>query len=667
MKTILDKYFFTCILILVLSNTFAFAQEERRTERDSLQKNQVIDSTQIVSDKFVMDTIGLWKPLSQLGSITSTKILKFDEIRKSDLLFQSYSTISDLFYNYHIGSPVNLGLAGSDNSMIIDGGFPNGANIRLNNSTLNNSITNNYNLSLISIESIESIEILRGAQSAIFGQNSTSAVINIQEIIHNTQLPYTKLWYYQGIDDFLAADGIYSQNFAKNMNITLGFRSMNSPGTYVNQSIESWNLRAKLRWNLDSLSNVSLSENYSSYRIGENGGNKATEISEISNKDVIFDEIESIPIFRNLDSRLFQHNLTASYLKYFDTTFNQSISSNLSFIYDDYMFQDADHLLYPTLDSIKEYENISLTFANSSSYELKKKYLNLKFGYEVNYSMFDSSKFYPKTDILYLAAYSYSRVNLGEFASASGGVKYFSQDKYNGIALGGRLDFRIDTNLSIFADYSLNQKVPNLYATGLNDLEIHNLLLSGFDWKFNNMEIVSNVYWRNIHNLTLSNLKFNESDNDFTHSFWVLSDVNIIGLDITFKHKYNNINTEIFTKSQFNDSDTLGNIQPLINVGIKSFYTHSVGKSIARIGVEFEVLSSFKPVGIIPFFNSYYTVKSNQSFSNNGINAFVEAKLGSAYLNLKFKNLLGYGYYYTSYYPMPGRYFELAIKWAFLE
>ncbi len=667
MKIILDKYFFTCLIILVLSNSFALAQEERRTERDSLQNNQVIDSTQINSKKFVMDTIGLWQPLTQLGSITSTKIIDFQSIKKNDLLYQSYSTISDLFNNSRIGFPVNLGLAGADNSMIIDGGLPDGTNVRMNNLSLNNLITNNYNLSLISVENIEQIEILKGSQTAIFGKNSTSAVINIQEIIHNTQLPYTKLWYYQGIDDFLAADGIYSQNFAKNMNITLGFRSMNSPGTYVNQSIESWNLRAKLRWNFDSLANFSISENYSSYRIGENGGNKNADNGNITNSSIIFNVIESEPIFRNSNSRLFQHNLTASYLKYFDSTFNQSICSNLSFIYDDYLFSDTDHLLFKTNDSSEKYDNISLTFVNSSSYELKKKYLNFKFGYEVNYSIFDSSKFYPKTDILYLAAYSYTKINLGEFSSASGGVKYFSQDNFNGIALGGRLDLRLDTNFSIYADYSLNQKVPNLYAIGLNDLEIHNLLLSGLDWKYNNIEITSNVYWRNIQNLTLSNLKFNESDNDFTHSFWVLPDVNFIGLDIIFKYKYKNINTEIFTKSQINNSDTLGNIQPLINFGIKSFYTHSVGKSIARIGLEFELFSEFKPLGIVPFYKSYYIVQNKELFSNNGINAFIEAKLGSAYLNLKFKNLLGYGYYYTSYYPMPGRNFELAIKWAFLE
>jgi hypothetical protein len=84
------------------------------------------------------------------------------------------------------------------------------------------------------------------------------------------------------------------------------------------------------------------------------------------------------------------------------------------------------------------------------------------------------------------------------------------------------------------------------------------------------------------------------------------------------------------------------------------------------IGLEFELLSQFKGLYIVPFFG--YPAEYNKertSWQTNGLNLFASAKLGNAYLNLSVRNILSTNFYYLPIYPEYDRSIRITVFWSF--
>ena len=129
-----------------------------------------------------------------------------------------------------------------------------------------------FNMDMFSTEFMESVEILVGSDAVIFSNNSSGALINLQEIRYNASTPYTKLWINQAGTSMISSDGVFSQNILPNFNFTVGIRAISSDGDFTNQWVDSWNLRGILRWNLSPKTNISLTENFYNHAAGTNGG-----------------------------------------------------------------------------------------------------------------------------------------------------------------------------------------------------------------------------------------------------------------------------------------------------------------------------------------------------------------------------------------------------------
>ncbi len=655
------RYFlFVSILIFVTFN-IAISQQEERLQRQSEEEDEKQKQISSDSTKFVMDTLNLWRPIKTHNSISLSNLVVKSNINKKELLSVPYYTLSDILKEKRIGFPLSSGFPGLNNSTIMMAGLPNGVDLRYNNIPQEFALNGHSFWSIFPMENIDNIEIITGSTAFILGNNSNGTLINLQEIQHHTYKPYTKLWYNQGIDETIATDGLFSQNIAKNFNILLGFRSIFSPGTYDNQWIESWNVRAKIRWNIDSLTNISLSENYTNYGISESGG-----INKLSSE--IFNSLNALPLLRYSDLRLFQHNINLSFSKFLDNEKTNSIASSFSIISNDFTFRDKEGIINNPIDSNYQFIFNYTSLLNNTSYEFNTKYLNIKIGSDISFVLIDKNNNLNNKNYLDLGVYGFSSLDLTEFFKLSGGVRLFKKYENEGYAFGGRISSKITEDFAYFIDAAISTRLPSILEAKQAVKETHNLYLLGIDWIGDGFIINSQLFYRYVANPIRFKFKFDTTSSSYQTEFFNLSNKNYPGFEIFAKvnrwgiglESKINLNFENFNLSHHQDF-------PLFYGNVRLYYTLTSGESLIKIGLSGDIISSFDGLGYFPLYAGYYENDYKSTIMGNGVDAFAYAKLGNAHLKVKFNNLLNQSFYYTPIYPEPGRHFEFSFSWAFLD
>lgn len=656
------RYFLLVLLVILFLNNIANSQQEERSQRETRTTEEEHEPNASDSTTFVLDTLNLWRPIKTHNSISLSNLIYKQNISKKDLLLLPYFTLSDIFKERNLGFPRSAGFPGLNNSVVMLAGLPNGIDLRYNNISQAIPLTNESLWSIFPMENIENIEIITGSQAFILGNNSNGTLINLQEIQHHTYKPYTKLWYNQSIDETIATDGMFSQNFAKNFNLLLGFRSIFSPGTYDNQWVENWNLRAKVRWNIDSLTNITLSENFTNYGISENGG-----INRMFSPDV-FDPLNAFPTLRYADTRLFQHNINLSLSTFLDELKTNSFSSSISLIFNDYSFQDREGIINNPLDSNYQYVFYNTIISNNTSYEIDTEYLDLKAGGDIIYNYTGNNNTILVDNYLDFGVYGFASLNLSEYLKISGGGRLFKKYQNEGYAFGGKIESKINNNFTYYFDASLGTRLPSIFESKQAVKEIHNLYIFGTNWQISNTKIAAMVYYRYVDNPIRFKFSYDTTKNRFNTEFYNSSNKNypgiefsaqtnlwVFGLDTKFNLNFENINS-----SSIQDF-------PLFWANIRLYYTILSGESYIKIGLSGDLISSFRGLGYYPLYAGYYEYDKQSSFMGNGIDAFAQAKLGTAHIKVRFNNILNQGYYYTPINPEPGRHFQFSFSWAFLD
>lgn len=649
------------LIVAVFAFQSAISQQQERSQRQERETenfgNEAIDST-----KFVMDTLNLWRPLKNHNSISLLNIIKKNSINKRDLLSIPYFTLSDILKQNNVGFPRSDGFPGLNNSTIILGGLPNGIDLRYNNISQAMPLNGEALWSIFPMENIENIEILTGSAAFILGNNSNGTLINLQEIHHHTYKPYTKLWYNQSIDETLAADGIFTQNFAKNFNFLFGFRSIFSPGTYDNQWVESWNVRAKILWNIDSLSTLSLSENFTNYGISQNGG-----IDHNSSSD-IFDPLNAFPILQYCDLRLFQHNINLSYSTFMDKKKSNALNSSLSLVFNDLTYQDKEGIFNNPLDSNYKFLFENIAVLNNTSFELSSDLLDLKVGSDISWNNFGKINTIITTNFMDFGAYGFASVKLIELLKISGGARLFRKFGKDGYAFGSRVETQLSNNFQYYFDVSVGTRLPSIIELNNVQKELHNLYIFGFNANLEDSKFSIIAYYRYVNNPVRFKFSFDTTSNRYLTEFYNLSNNSYLGLELLGETRLGHFGLEANFKFNFQNMNSNSERDlPLFYGSIRLYCTISSGDSYIKIGLSGDLISGFKGLGYFPIYAGYYQHSYSSSFMNNGLDAFALAKLGNAYLKLRFNNLMNQGFYYTSIYPEPARHFQFSFSWAFLD
>jgi outer membrane cobalamin receptor len=653
------------ILLFLLCSTSPLLSQFRQS-REEEQPEEIYDEDYpppvIDTTKFVMDTVGLNKPMKNHTRMILGDYSPYKRITKRDIIYNSHYTFSEVFKSKRIGYPASLGFPGMNNSLCLAGSFLAGTNIRLGGNNLNDFETGTANLSLIPVQAFESAEIFLGSDAVIFGINSTGSLVNIQEVIHNSYVPYTKLWYSQGGYDMIAADGSFSQNFAKNFNLDLGFRSLNSPGRYGNQKLNTWNLRAKVRWAPSEFTNISFSENYTNYGVGENGGNSKEYSQDF------FDEIYSYPVLGS-SSRIFRHNMNLNISTYLDSSRHIGIISNTAFVHTERNFRDYDYMFYTPADSISRLKYNTNVISNRTQLETSYGPVGLITGEEISFNSFEKNNYFGNKSYFNFALFGLGKINLFEAIELSGGARYYNQFGNNAISIGAKIKIKIDSNRVFFGDISKSDRLPSVLEGKNINPEHHYLILAGLDWLIGNFKIELLGFARQVDLPINFAFPYDTVSKSYQINYSNASNMRIFGFEGNFDYY---IKQKIFffsfVKAYFSQYNSEAkNVLPSLYSGIKSFYQIKAGKSILNLGLEYELLYGGGGMSYFPGYSANYFIDDKAVLMGNGINLFAEGKLGEAYLKASFNNVLGQNYYFVPYYPELGRNFNFTFTWAFLN
>jgi len=619
------------------------------------------DTTNIVKDR-----TRFYPPIMASGRVLLLDSSSFYNISKYDIQKTSYTTLFDILKSKNFAYPLSLGFYGQNNSFAFLGAYPHNLSVRFSNTPINEQDNGIFNLSQFPPEQVENAQLFIGSDAIILSNNASGAFINLQESIYNTKNPYSKIVYSQASDDFIGADAVFSQNFAKNWNLAVGLRTLTSPGRFTNSNLKTSNIRASIRYNIDSLTTISLSENFLNYSVGENGG------VDYLNTINLYDPIAAIVVLNSFNESAERNNLILDFNKIFSSRmYKSALSSKLFFSYSNNKISDKNYIFVKPSDSIQSINYIDYYVGNATVFENKLGNLDINVGLDAYFSKIQQSKILDKESSFNYSIFELLKYNFTNKLRLSFGTRLSEQFSKSAFSYGGKLEFVCDSSSKLFIDLSNSKRIPSLIEGNLRS-ENHLLGIIGYESKRNSFEITTQIFARQIKNPIIFSYSIDSTSETapyFITKFENTPTQNIFGLNLNFKiEPIKHIILEGFAQLNYSTiNNQNANLFPLIYAGADGYYNVNIGSSQAQVGIDFEFLSSFKGLSYFPGYVGYYLNPYKSKLQNNGINLFARLKLGNAFVRIEFRNLLGSNYYYVPFYPELGRHLRFIVNWAFMN
>ncbi len=636
-------------ILLIIFPMICFSQNDTIPKEDS-----------IAAEK--LDTLYFNKPLKAHGSSFLIPYKHYTKINKTDFAFENYQTSTDLIQNKIFSLPLSLGNIGKFNSLAINGAYAQQISTSFNSRPMFDIFDRKYNLEQFPAEFFENIEILTGTDAISFSDNSSAAMLNFQEIIYNTNTPFTKLWFAQADYDFIGADGIFSQNIAKDLNFTFGFRSLFSSGRYDNNWLESWNARGLLRYNISDLSSISIVYNFVNMGNGTNGG-------MMSDSSDFTDDLTAAVLYKDLNDRVFRNELNLTYSQILNKDTTQAFTTSLFFTNEDWTIHRQDDMLRAN-DSLNSIYYSAPQVGLNFRYEMSiLKFFTIRAGTNfLHYELPATYYFSSKTDNE-IAFFVHSEITLTEKISIIQGNRWTKQKENSFISSGGKICYSNNDNLNLYLDlsYSETRNIP-LFTSNLNK-EKNLLLLANMKFKFSKSKFEINLYNRNvIEPILFEPIYENEiMANTIPKN---IENYSVFGGSINFEtaaFKSFFINAQVQSNYVSSETKEVKNLFPLFYGNLSIYYKLQIGESILNVGAKAGFISKFKGLSYVPFNRTYIyrDVESGNRFT--GLDLFLSAKLGNAYIKATYQNLLSNEYYFVPLYPVLDGNLRLSLQWSFFD
>jgi hypothetical protein len=574
-------------------------------------------------------------------------------ISKRDIQDINYTTLFDIINNEGNLSPAGLGINGHFNNFFSYGEINSNPSIMFNGRSLNSKVSNNFNLETFSPEFLENIEILKGSKSVILSSTPNSLSLNLQEIKYNTKTPFTRLWYSQEGGSFIGVDGIFSQNFAEGWNFTFGFKKIDDQLNYENMSSDMWNLRAIIRYNIDSNSSISLSDNFTNNKIITSGGVNPSESVDI------YSAINSNQFFDRIQDRNYRHDVNLTYTGKFGG-FN---ILNTAFVTTNEQIYELQDSFYPDTTFDATYDEF--IYGNRLDLEFVLSNFKIKSGGSISSFSSDDWLVFGNTHQAQWNLYSLVNLNFTERLNISGGLNLGNQGGNSFIGFGENISYLHDS-FKLYLDHSYFTRNSNFIQ--LEENEINNLFILGFK---NNSGFELEGFYRNTTNPILFSLKddiyFEKND---------IGNYSALGGHIKFS---SDLFDNIFSKtdelsmnilSKFNyilDNENLKEFYPLAFIQGSVNYKLIVNQSELNLGARGGLLTSKSSPRFIPVSNIYTLTDNTSNMQTTGLTLYTFMRLGNAVVKLDFENVLNAGYYYISFYPERGQILKLSVAWSFFD
>ena len=589
-----------------------------------------------------------------MTTIPLKKITKYDIQLINALNTADIISLSSPFMTKHLGDK------GLFSSISIFGSQIHNVQASMNGVPLNDCSFGTVNLENISIESLQSLTIMSGTDAAILG-GSSGVFIYGQLNQYSSEKPYTRMQYQQAAYDYIASEGLFSQNISQNANVFFGFRRQSSSSRFSNAGFDQWNLRAGFRYNPTQSTSISLTELFTNHGVHDNGG--------LSFNSSFNDPLTAQVLIVDMNRRQFRHDIigTITYLPQKDSSLLYTSSIYVSTTRWE-INNGSLHSLYNDTSIFQHINNVHSGIESRVEYVLNPHIRStVGLGLSYQHSTFTSSI----SDYSGINAHSYLHflyTPTDKLAIASGCRVQKMRDSY--VFFSGVKTFYSFSHVTAGIDLSISSRMPSLIDNYSNNaLEKHTLIYTPFSYQTNNATIKVSPFIRMIQNpfIAMSTYDSNKvsllgnrinQQTSLIHTGLMANMSLNIGKNITVQAQLH------YQKSALDDSTIYEN--PSLYMLCNAEYKQSIGNSEILGGCTISGMSTSSGSRYIPqTMNISYESSMVQTMGWNGVEIYASAKLGNARVRASVLNLFNATMMEYAGYPIQDNTFRFSVAWSF--
>ena len=655
------KSYCQAIAATILASSVVFAIQQEQPSPDSSRSTR-LDTTKIGQSivRFIPAVGSLFHRIDTTDALHSRQIIMTDAKYLGDLLWNVPGLyVRDLG---EVGQPGELQATGVDGH---------GISLQLDGRPLRDPITGMYSLYEIPLEYIEQVEMISGANSLYYGSNAPGAVANIVTHQYDNVRPMTKIRYLQGPFEHILSDGIFAQNFARGLNVMVGFQRHVTDGRFANTKYDAWNLRSRVRFNFSDRLNIWMSDFYNRSKRGFNGG------IDIGRSPSLYDEITAVVRSENAGETVSRRDIT--------------LGATARVLADSSLISQA-LLYYSTVErEFREGSNLlgspvfaDLNVASSWGIKLSQGFPiplgRIESGLDFERRRVEQSRTVGQRSESYLALRGKAELHFGDLITTELSTRGERLRNENSFSLGLRFGRRFGEGFRVFADYARSYRLPTIMEMYWADStltrsspvgrELHTLRGIGLQ-----MEVGSTLDW----SIVLSDRTISDAivftsvppPGAFSHvQISTLSDISVTTLSTKFILRAWDFElNSVLNYTDYKEGQNSVLVLPRFWLqGELSYRTLLLnGVLDGKLALRVKMASKQRGLRFVPPLSLFARQTDMQLSSFSTIDLFTVIKLGNAYLTLVWENPVNVNYTLAAFYPMPSRNIKLGVNWVFVD
>jgi outer membrane cobalamin receptor len=607
--------------------------------------------------------------MPKIGAI-SRSVDTLSTLHRSQFQHTDAAYVGDLLWKVPGVFIRDFGEPGQVEQLSIAGVGVNGIALLLDGRPLNDPVQRGYNLYDIPFEYVETVELVEGPRSLLFGTSSPGGVLNVVSQQYNTIRPRTKLRFLQGATEHVLTDGMFTQNIIRGVNALVGIQRHVTDGRFANAAYDSWNVRTRFRYDPSEQFCAWVSEVYTKATIGLNGGVDPVK------SPVLYDDVTASVLDLQSYQITARHDLTLGAVGSF---LNDSTQRTHALLY------------YSTLDreySIGGGQGAAPVFSNlqASSYwgfrvdqSLRWSFAAILIGAQLENRSVGQSHFLPSTTEKYSSAMGGVTLDPAEWIRGDVTVRQEQQGALSARSWGTSIRFDITPWFSLVASHGVSHRFPTIQdlfwsdsiLTRPNSLteERHRLTEIGLEAKAEQAEISLVGFRRLVENALTYSQTASIGDAGSVRIENIPS-IEISGARAEVRLRLWKFTAEgnvSYTNYKAQGRSSL-QIPRLISTGEFSFRDLFFKEELdLKVAVRWKAVTHHLGLQFVPRMLIAAQQENLEMPAFTRVDLCAVAKIGDAYLTLTLENPLNTNMMVLPFYPLMKRNFQLGVNWEFTD
>jgi len=620
-------------------------------------------SSAVHADSTVVDTVRS-RSLRGMGQFTE-EVDTLSALSQRQFLWSDAKVPGDLIWKLPGFFYRDLGEAGKWGQLIAFGADARSIGIFMDGRPMNDPVTGTYNLSDLPLEAIDHTDILTGP-SSLSASGGDGILLNFVSRSFNSYRPMTKIRFVQDPLGTILTDGLFTQNVARGLNLTIGFQRTVTQGRYANASLDAWNVRTRLRYNVSDRLNLQLSDFYTKAGNGLNGGIDPLRSASL------FDPASAVEDNPSSHDNRSRRDVTFSVIGRF---FADSSSTTHASFY------------YSTLE--REYWNLLQTIDDSThasfwGVRLRQEFsvdpLRVKIGGTIERRQCELTRTLPSKIETEHSLFAQAEFHMGKLfvPSVAGGITSINGENSTRSGIG--VQSTITDWLTLMADASWYDRFPTLQERYWRDTivvrekeirrEQHAMIQGGIKLSAGpNLQLELSGFQRTIDQaIVFQPLVLQSGSSGFSISN--INRMKVLGLNGRIDFFWSHIEAfGVMTLQRTTQDGLLTTLMPDLILSGELCYRDLFFKEKleAKFGARSRFLNRQQGMQFDPQSLSYFQSHSDLLLRSTTFDLFMILKIGDAHISLSWNNILNAGYLVSPVYPMPGRNIRLGVNWVFMD